>query len=164
MDVMLTLDNHKNQIREDAQAICHPQFASQEDDQQHSTTSKAIEAVKEGMHELREMYQRLMSACQQKRELFIASVQFHMNLRQVCPYMYANLEPTASTYVRMTVCTYVVHFTYMYICIQTLKMAITTPKKLTLFRNCQHTCCLGPSHQSTTLQNLQLCTYSLTME
>ena len=104
-----------NQIREDAQAICHPQFASQEDNQQHSTTSKAIEAVKEGMHELREMYQRLMSACQQKRELFIASVQFHMNMRQVCPYMYANLEPTASTYVRMTVCTYVVHVTYMYI-------------------------------------------------
>ena len=115
MDVMLTLDKHMNQIREDAQAIYHPQFASQEDDQQHSTTSKAIEAVKEGMHELREMYQRLMSACQQKRELFIVSVQFHMNMRQVCPYMYANLEPTASTYVRMTVCTYVVHVTYMYI-------------------------------------------------
>ena len=50
MDVMLTLDQHMNQIKEDAQAICHPQFASQEDDQQHSTTSKAIEAVKEGMH------------------------------------------------------------------------------------------------------------------
>lgn len=44
---------------------------------------KDINDVKQSVHLLTESYQKLMKLCQQKRDLFIVAVKFHMSVRQV---------------------------------------------------------------------------------
>ena len=62
----------------------HGSLHSQEDERNmHASTRKAILMVREKVHALNDTYQTLMTTCQQKRNLFIVCVKFHMNVRQV---------------------------------------------------------------------------------
>ena len=71
-------------VKEDANGLIHPTFDPQEKEQNmHSATKKAIEAVKSELQRLTKTYQELMTTCQQKRDLFIVSVRFHMTIRKV---------------------------------------------------------------------------------
>ena len=71
------------QIREDAQVLIHPDFVSDEEEKMHSATQQAIDSVKTQVEELRKSYKELTDLCQQKRDLFIVCVKFHMTIRQV---------------------------------------------------------------------------------
>ena len=75
-----------SKIKTDAADLCNPNFApSQSQSDMHATTQKAIEAVRSQLQELTKTYEKLMTTCQQKRDLYIVCVKFHMNLRQVSP-------------------------------------------------------------------------------
>lgn len=79
------MDEHMDHIREDAHCLINPTFAPKESEQNmHSATKEAIETVKEKLADLSKTYQELMTICQQKRDLFIVCVKFHMTNRQVC--------------------------------------------------------------------------------
>jgi len=56
----------------------------------HDATRKTISMVREKIKAVSDTYQELMTTCQQKRNLFIVCVRFHMNMRQVGP-IYMNL-------------------------------------------------------------------------
>ena len=57
---------------------------SQEDEENmHASTRKTISMVREQIHAVSDTYQSLMTTCQQKRNLFIVCVKFHMSIRQV---------------------------------------------------------------------------------
>ena len=74
-----------DRIREDAQCLINPTFEPKESEQDmHSATKEAIETVKTKLADLTKTYQELMTICQQKRDLFIVCVKFHMTNRQVC--------------------------------------------------------------------------------
>ena len=70
-------------IREDAQALVNPSFVSEEEGEVHAATKKAIDSVKAQVEELKKSYKELTDLCQQKRDLFIVCVKFHMTTRQV---------------------------------------------------------------------------------
>ena len=70
-------------IREDAQVLINPDFALNEEGEMHSATQQAIDSVKEQVEELKKNYKELTDLCQQKRDLFIVCVKFHMTTRQV---------------------------------------------------------------------------------
>ena len=75
-------------IHEDAQVLINPNFVSDEEDRMHSATQQAIDSVKDQVEELKKDYKELIDLCQQKRDLFIVSVKFHMTTRQVsCVYL-----------------------------------------------------------------------------
>ena len=72
-------------VKEDAQGLIHPNFDPQENEQtMHAATRKAIETVKSELQTMTKTYQELMTTCQQKRDLFIVCVRFHMTIRKVC--------------------------------------------------------------------------------
>ncbi len=80
------MDGHMATVREDAQAIIHPTFHPEEDEENmHAATREAIATVKDCIQNLSQIYQQVMTTCQQKRDLFIVCVKFHMTLRQVRP-------------------------------------------------------------------------------
>lgn len=83
------MDEHMKRIREDAQVLINPDFVSEEDGKEmHSATQKAIDSVKTQVEELKTNYKQLTDLCQQKRDLFIVCVKFHMTTRQVgCGFM-----------------------------------------------------------------------------
>lgn len=73
-----------DRIRTDANILINPTFAPREtEDTMHSATKEAIQLVKEQLNDLTATYQELMNLCQQKRDLFIVCVKFHMTTRQV---------------------------------------------------------------------------------
>ena len=70
-------------IREDAQALINPSFVSESEGEVHASTKQAIDSVKAQVEELKKSYKELTDLCQQKRDLFIVCVKFHMTTRQV---------------------------------------------------------------------------------
>ncbi len=73
-----------DRIRADANILINPTFAPRETEEtMHSATKEAIEVVKGQLNDLVATYQELMTLCQQKRDLFIICVKFHMFTRQV---------------------------------------------------------------------------------
>ena len=70
-------------IREDAQVLINPDFVSDEEGKIHTSTLQAIDSVKAQVEELKKNYKELTDLCQQKRDLFIVCVKFHMTTRQV---------------------------------------------------------------------------------
>ena len=90
-------------IREDAQVLINPNFVSDEEDRMHLAAQQDIDSVKDQVEELKKDYKVLIDLCQQKRDLFIVSVKFHMTTRQVsCVYIVRAALCTASTYVSTT--------------------------------------------------------------
>ncbi len=79
-----TMDEHMDRIRADANILINPTFEPKEtDDTMHSATKEAITLVQNQLDNLTTTYQELMTLCQQKRDLFIVCVKFHMTTRQV---------------------------------------------------------------------------------
>lgn len=73
-----------NTIKASAKDLCNPNFApSETESEMHASMKKAIEAVRSQLSDLTRTYELLMNTCQQKRDLYIVCVKFHMNLRQV---------------------------------------------------------------------------------
>ena len=71
-------------IKEDANVLINPSFAPQETEEtMHSATKEAITLVKNQLDDLTKTYERLMTFCQQKRDLCIVCVKFHLTSRQV---------------------------------------------------------------------------------
>ena len=72
-------------INEDAQALVDPSFVTEEasESKMHAITQQAIDSVKAQVEELRKSFKELTNLCQQKRDLFIVCVKFHMITRQV---------------------------------------------------------------------------------
>ena len=71
------------QIQDDVQVLINSDFVSDEESKMHSATQQAIDSVKEQVEELKKNYKELTDLCQQKRDLFIVCVKFHMTTRQV---------------------------------------------------------------------------------
>ena len=72
-------------IKADAAELCNPNYLpSKSEAEMHSAMQKAIETVRSQLQDLTKTYELLMKTCQQKRDLYIVCVKFHMNLRQVC--------------------------------------------------------------------------------
>ena len=78
-----TMDDRMKTLDEDAQVLVNPSFVSEKDGKMHSATQQAIDTVKEQVEELKKTYKELTDLCQQKRDLFIVCVKFHMTTRQV---------------------------------------------------------------------------------
>lgn len=79
------MEEQLERVRMDSKVLMHPQFSvSEEDGEMHETTRKAVETVKVTMDLVNSSHQQLMTMCQQKRDLFIVCVKFHMTTRQVC--------------------------------------------------------------------------------
>ena len=71
-------------VREDAHILINPNFVSDEEGKEvHSSTQQAIDRVKTQVEELDKNYKELRGLCQQKRDVFIVCVKFHMTSRQV---------------------------------------------------------------------------------
>lgn len=70
-------------INEDAQALLHPSFVLEEERKMRAVTHQAIDSVKVQVEELRKSFKELTDLSQQKRDLFIVCVKFHMMTRQV---------------------------------------------------------------------------------
>lgn len=71
-------------LREDAEILCNPRFGSKEtDDGDHAATKQAVTVVRTTLNTLNVIYKDLTTMCQQKRDLFIVCVKFHMTTRQV---------------------------------------------------------------------------------
>ena len=80
-----TMDEQMNKLRTDASNLCSPTFGPTElEATAHSATQKAVEAVRSQLKELTKTYEQLVTTCQQKRDLYIICVKFHMKMRQVC--------------------------------------------------------------------------------
>ena len=75
-------------IREDAQVLLNPSFIAEEEGKMHAATQQAIDTVKAQVEELKKSYKELIDLCQQKRDLFIVCVKFHMTTRQVSVNVY----------------------------------------------------------------------------
>ena len=79
------MDEQMNKLRTDASNLCSPTFGPAElEATAHSATQKAVEAVRSQLKELTKTYEQLVTTCQQKRDLYIICVKFHMKMRQVC--------------------------------------------------------------------------------
>ena len=79
-----TIDEQMTKIKHDAAEMCNPDFLPNESEgEMHAAMQKAVEAVQTQIQELTKTYQQLSTVCQQKRDLYIVCVKFHMNLRQV---------------------------------------------------------------------------------
>ena len=73
-----------NHMREDATVLTNPRFNSGEmSAEAQEATKSAVENVKATLDELNDSYKELTTLCQQKRDLFIVCVKFHMTTRQV---------------------------------------------------------------------------------
>ena len=73
-----------NRLREDADILSNPHFSSGEiSEQAQEATKSAVENVTSTLDQLNSSYNKLTTMCQQKRDLFIVCVKFHMTTRQV---------------------------------------------------------------------------------
>jgi hypothetical protein len=71
-------------IKQDAGELCDPNHLPNESEaEMHAAMQKAQAAVQTQLQELTKTYQTLSDICQQKRDLYIVCVKFHMNLRQL---------------------------------------------------------------------------------
>ena len=70
-------------ICEDAQVLMNPNFVSHEEGKVHLATQQAIDSVKEQVEELKKDHKELIDLCQQKIDLFLVSMKFHLIIRQV---------------------------------------------------------------------------------
>lgn len=83
------MEEQIERVREDADVLTNPRFgqdssdSQQEDSTMHEATKQVVDSVKEIIGELNKTHQQLMTMCQQKRDLFIVCVKFHMTTRQV---------------------------------------------------------------------------------
>ena len=81
------VEDQIEKMREDSNVLTNPHFlstTSESEDKIHEGTKKAVESVKVTMDLLNATHQQLITMCQQKRDLFIVCVKFHMTTRQVC--------------------------------------------------------------------------------
>jgi hypothetical protein len=79
-----TIDEQMTKIKQDAGELCNPNHLPNESEaEMHAAMQKAQAAVQTQLQELTKMYQKLSDICQQKRDLYIVCVKFHMNLRQL---------------------------------------------------------------------------------
>lgn len=74
------MDLHMKEIQDEQQLISKLPTGSEIRNQ---LLLKDINDVKQSVQLLTESYQKLMKLCQQKRDLFIVAVKFHMAVRQV---------------------------------------------------------------------------------
>lgn len=80
-----TIDEQMTKIKNDAAELCNPSYLpSKTEADMHTAMQKAVDAVRTQLLELTKTYELLMKSFQEKRELYIVCVKFHMNLRQVC--------------------------------------------------------------------------------
>ena len=77
------MDEHMKKVREDAQILINPDFVPDEEGKIHSATQKVINSVKAKVEELETSYKELIDLCQQKKDVFVICVKFHMTNRQV---------------------------------------------------------------------------------
>ena len=77
-------------INEAAQVLISPSLASEGEEEMHSVTKQAIDSVKAQVEDLKKNYKELTDLCQQKRDLLIMCVKFHMTTRQVSDDMEEN--------------------------------------------------------------------------
>ena len=79
------MEEQMEKMREDADVLANPHFLSAPDADKDmlESTKKAIQSVEETMKQLSSTHQQLITMCQQKRDLFIVCVKFHMTTRQV---------------------------------------------------------------------------------
>jgi len=71
-------------MREDATVLTSPRFSGREmNAEAQEATRSAVESVKTTLEQLNNSYKELTTMCQQKRDLFIVCVKFHMTTRQV---------------------------------------------------------------------------------
>ena len=108
------MEDQLEKAREDSKFLMRPQFSASEKEDMHEATEKAVQTVKESMEAVNATHQQLMTMCQQKRDLFIVCVKFHMTTRQVRISQMYVLCASSSTYVRtymgplqVCTCTYV---------------------------------------------------------
>jgi phage-related tail protein len=79
-----TIDEQMTKIKQDAGELCDPNHLPNESEaEMHAAMQKAQAAVQTQLQELTKTYQTLSDICQQKRDLYIVCVKFHMNLRQL---------------------------------------------------------------------------------
>lgn len=81
------MEDQIEKMREDSNVLTNPHFLSTTEDSKegmHEGTKKAVQSVKVTMDQLNATHQQLITMCQQKRDLFIVCVKFHMTTRQVC--------------------------------------------------------------------------------
>ena len=118
------MDGHLKDIREESVDLCNLPTA---DANTKEMLTQSIEGVKQGATSLTELYQKLMKLCQQKRDLYIVAVKFHMTIRQVqYTYMYTYMYMYMYTY--MYTYMYVYMYTYMYMYVYIIIMLIISPK------------------------------------
>ena len=77
------MEEQLEKVREDANILTNPRFSDESDDSIHEATKQVVDSVTKSMAELNATHQQLMTMCQQKRDLFIVCVKFHMTTRQV---------------------------------------------------------------------------------
>ena len=84
LPLLQKMDSHLKEIREESVELYSLPEASES---MKKVLSQCLEGVKEGAASLTEQYQKLMKLCQQKRDLYIVAVKFHMTVRQVFIYL-----------------------------------------------------------------------------
>lgn len=77
------MEEQLERVREDADVLTKPRFGQESEGGMHEATQQVVETVKKGIEELNTTHQQLVTMCQQKRDLFIVCVKFHMTTRQV---------------------------------------------------------------------------------
>jgi hypothetical protein len=79
------MEDQMDKMREDAEVLTNPHFLSTRDTDEDmlQSTKKAVGSIEGTMKQLSSTHQRLITMCQQKRDLFIVCVKFHMTTRQV---------------------------------------------------------------------------------
>ena len=87
------MDEQLEKIREDAKELTNPTFDPQaKESDMHTVTRRAIEVVRDQLTQLTQTYQQMMKTCNQRRDLFIVCVKFHMTVRQVGAVRGSGLE------------------------------------------------------------------------
>ena len=80
------LDESLKKIHEDAQTLDDTTLVSEDEDKgkMHAAAQQAMDTVNAQVEELKKSYKELFDLCQQKREVCLVCVKFHMMTRQVC--------------------------------------------------------------------------------
>ncbi len=76
------MEEQIGRVREDSEILTNPRFTG-EGGSMHEATKQVVDTVKKSLGELNATHQQLITMCQQKRDLFIVCVKFHMTTRQV---------------------------------------------------------------------------------
>ncbi len=81
--VFQAIEEEVKKLKEDADILSKPQFSSDMEERIKEVTQSAVERVQKTLDLLNTNYQELTTMCQQKRDLFIVCVKFHMTTKQV---------------------------------------------------------------------------------